>query len=197
MVVKNPTFLTSAVKPSQFPDTGLPEVAFAGRSNVGKSSLINALLNRKNLARSSSRQGMTRLINFFNIDDLVHFVDLPGYGYAVVSKEERAKWGKIVEDYLNKSKYLELIVLLVDIRHKPTQDDVQMMKWIKANNLNHIIAATKADKIVKTQIHKYVKVIRQTLDADCEIIPVSNLKKTGIEPLWDTIDKYLGIDTEN
>ncbi|HOA30326.1 MAG: ribosome biogenesis GTP-binding protein YihA/YsxC [Clostridia bacterium] len=191
MVVKNPKFLISCANPSQYPDLGVPEIAFAGRSNVGKSSLINALLNRKSLARSGSRQGMTRLVNFFNIDDVLLFVDLPGYGYAAVSKEERRSWGRIVEDYLNKSRNLHLIILLVDIRHKPTQDDIQMMTWIRANNVNHIIAATKADKIGKTQYHKNINIIRQTLNTDCEIIPVSNLKKTGIDRLWEAIDKYI------
>lgn len=191
MIVKNPKFLISCTNPLQYPDLGIPEIAFAGRSNVGKSSLINALVNRKNLARSGSRQGITRLINFFNIDDVLLFVDLPGYGYAAVSKEERRSWGRIVEDYLNKSRNLSLIILLVDIRHKPTQDDIQMMTWIKANNLNHIIAATKADKIGKTHYHKNISIIRQTLNADCEIIPVSNIKKTGMDKLWEAIDKCI------
>lgn len=189
MVVKNPKFLISCVKPSQYPDLGIPEIAFAGRSNVGKSSLINTLLGRRSLAKSGSRQGMTRLINFFNVDDVLMFVDLPGYGFAQVSKDERRSWGTIVEDYLRNSKNLNLIVLLVDIRHKPTQDDIQMMTWIKANNINHIIAATKADKIGKTHYYKNISIIRQTLEADCEIIPVSNMKKTGIDRLWEAIDK--------
>lgn len=193
MIVKNPSFITSAVKPHQYPETGLPEIAFCGRSNVGKSSLINALLNRKSLARSGSKQGMTRLVNFFNVDDVLVLVDLPGYGYAAVSKEEKDKWGSIVESYLNKRAELSLIIMIVDIRHKPTADDIQMMNWIKAMNIKCIIVATKADKIGKTAIPINIKTIRETLQTEHEIIPVSTIKRTGIEKLWDVIDEYMAL----
>ena len=147
MIIKKSEFVTSAVKENQYPDTNIPEIAFAGRSNVGKSSILNALANRKSIARVGSRPGMTRLVNFFNINDQLHLVDLPGYGYAQGAKFEQRAWGKIVETYLNKRKQLKLIILLLDIRHKPSSDDLLMFDWIKSVKLPYLIVATKCDKI--------------------------------------------------
>ena len=198
MIVKNSKFVISAISPKQYPDSNLLEVAFAGRSNVGKSSLINALLGRKNLARSGSRQGMTRLINYYNLDDEIHFVDLPGYGYAKVSKSEMNLWGKVITNYLNVRKQLYLVVMLVDIRHKPSQDDINMYKWILASGVNYIIAATKSDKISKSEASKNLNTIRKTLELpdSVKIYPVSAVKKTGIKELWDAVDSYIMEDDE-
>lgn len=191
MIVKNASFVKSATKADHYPDTGLSEIAFAGRSNVGKSSLINGLINRKNLARSGSKQGMTRLINFFNIDDRLHFVDLPGYGFALVAKDEKDKWGTIVDEYLHESEHLKLLLLLVDIRHKPTADDKLMLSWIESMEIDYIIVATKADKLAKTQIHRHLKIIKEELATEGKILPVSVTKKIGLSELWKEIEKKL------
>ena len=147
MLVKNSKFVISAVSPKQYPEGDLLEIAFAGRSNVGKSSLINALVNRKDLAYSGSRQGMTRMINFYNINNEIHFVDLPGYGFAMRAKSELDLWGKVIEQYLNVRDRLYLMIMLVDIRHKPSKDDVNMYNWILAAGLEYIGVATKSDKV--------------------------------------------------
>ena len=198
MKVKNAKFVISAVSPQQYPEGNLLEIAFAGRSNVGKSSLINALLGRKNLAYSGSRQGMTRQINYYNLDDELHFVDLPGYGYAAVSKGEKNLWAKVIEEYLNVRPQLYLVLLLLDIRHKPSKDDENMYRWILASGLEDLIVATKSDKISRQQIQNNTALIRSTLQIppNKDIICVSAEKRTGIEALWDAIDGYITEEEE-
>ena len=198
MKVKNAKFVISAVSPQQYPEGNLLEIAFAGRSNVGKSSLINALLGRKNLAYSGSRQGMTRQINYYNLDDELHFVDLPGYGYAAVSKGEKNLWAKVIEEYLNVRPQLYLVLLLLDIRHKPSKDDENMYRWILASGLAYLIVATKSDKISRQQLQHNTALIRSTLQIppNKDIICVSAEKRTGIEALWDAIDGYLTEEEE-
>jgi GTP-binding protein len=198
LIIKNPKFVISAISPKQYPESNLLEVAFAGRSNVGKSSLINALLGRKNLAHSGSRQGMTRLINYYNIDDEIHFVDLPGYGFAKVSKSEMDLWGKVITNYLNVRDQLYLVLMLVDVRHKPSQDDVNMYNWILQSGVEYIIVATKADKVSKAEVSRNLGVIRKTLNIpdDRKIYPVSASKKTGIPQLWEAIDSFIMEDDD-
>ena len=198
MKVKNAKFVISAVSPQQYPEGNLLEIAFAGRSNVGKSSLINALLGRKNLAYSGSRQGMTRQINYYNLDDELHFVDLPGYGYAAVSKGEKNLWAKVIEEYLNVRPQHYLVLLLLDIRHKPSKDDENMYRWILASGLAYLIVATKSDKISRQQLQHNTALIRSTLQIppNKDIICVSAEKRTGIEALWDAIDGYITEEEE-
>lgn len=193
MIVNNAKYELTAVRPDQYPQKVLPEVAFVGRSNVGKSSLINSLLNRKNLARVGAAPGKTRQINFFNIDDKVYFVDLPGYGYAKVSKSERTSWGKLADTYLTTREQLKLILMLVDIRHKPSQLDCMMYEWICDSDFPHIIVSTKADKVSRSSLKGRVVEIGEELGItnDTRIIPFSSLKKTGIEELWQEIDSIL------
>jgi len=199
VIVRNPKFVLSAISEKQYPDSNLLEVAFAGRSNVGKSSLINTLLNRKNLARKGSRQGMTRMINFFNIDDEIHFVDLPGYGYASVSKSEMNLWSKVITNYLNVRQQLYLMIMLVDIRHKPSKEDIQMYKWILESGVQHIIVATKSDKVSRAEAQRNMKLIRETLvlPDDTKIYLVSSQNRNGIKELWDAIDSYIVEEEEN
>jgi len=193
MIVKNPKFVISAVSPKQYPEGNLLEVAFAGRSNVGKSSLLNSLTGRKNLAYKGNTQGKTRQINFYNIDNEIHFVDLPGYGYAAVSKGEKNLWAKVVEGYLNVRPQLYLVIMLVDIRHKPSKDDLVMYQWIKKCGVNHIVAVTKSDKLGKTAIPTQIKMIKETLDVspNVDVIPVSSINKKGVEELWKAIDNFI------
>ena len=176
---------------SVIPDNDKPEIAFAGKSNVGKSSLINALMNRKSLARTSSQPGKTQTINFYNINDELYYVDLPGYGYASVSKEVKAKWGKLIERYLINSKQLQCVFLLVDIRHAPSTNDVEMYEWILANGFYPIIIATKLDKIKRSQVQKNVKIIKEKLNVEpgTIIIPFSAQTKQGRDEIWDIIDQ--------
>lgn len=176
---------------SVIPDNDKPEIAFAGKSNVGKSSLINALMNRKSLARTSSQPGKTQTINFYNINDELYYVDLPGYGYASVSKEVKAKWGKLIERYLRNSKQLQCVFLLVDIRHAPSTNDVEMYEWILANGFYPIIIATKLDKIKRSQVQKNVKIIKEKLNVEpgIIIIPFSAQTKQGRDEIWDIIDQ--------
>ena len=178
---------------SKLPESTLPEIAFAGKSNVGKSSLINGLLNRKALARTSSAPGKTQTINFYNINKELYFVDLPGYGYAKVSQEVRAKWGKIIERYLQKSTQLRLIFLLIDIRHDPGANDKQMYEWVVANGFTPVIIATKLDKINRSQTLKNVKAIRTVLgaDKDTQVIPFSAVTKQGKDEIWQVIEAHL------
>ena len=182
-----------AVKPMQYPEPSVPEIAFAGRSNVGKSSLLNLLTRRKNLARVSGSPGKTRTINFYRINDEFRIVDLPGYGYARVSKSESEKWGAMMESYLENREGLLKVIQLVDIRYKPSAQDVQMYDYLKYFNLDGIVVATKADKVSSNQRSKNILEIRKTLGmsrAD-KIIPVSALKKSGHEVLLDEIEKLL------
>ena len=178
---------------SAIPQTELPEVAFAGKSNVGKSSLINALMNRKSYARTSSQQGKTETINYYNINDAMFLVDLPGYGYANANQQVKAKWGKMVEKYLKVSKQLRQVFLLIDIRHDPSANDKMMYDWIVANGYHPVIIATKLDKLKRSQIPKHVKAVRTGLglEKDDILIPVSSQTKQGIPELWETIEQYL------
>lgn len=190
MIIKQSEFITSAVRPSQYPEDNRVEIAFVGRSNVGKSSLINSLTNRRKLVKVSSTPGKTRLINFFLINNTFYFVDLPGYGYAKVSKEEQAKWGGIIEAYLVNRKQLKRIILLVDSRHKPTEDDITMYQWIKHYGYECLIVATKSDKLTNNELSKSKKLIRETfiLRENEKIIYISSLKKTGIEDVLTELD---------
>ena len=178
-----------AVNKSQYPAEGIPEIALAGRSNVGKSSIINTLLNRRNFARTSQTPGKTRTINFYLINNEFYFVDLPGYGYAKIAKSEKEKWGGIMERYLESRQELCSIFLLVDIRHEPTADDKLMYEWIKHFGYNCVVIATKADKISRGQYQKHISIIRKKLQMESseKVIPVSSLKKTGVEELWEEI----------
>lgn len=199
MKFKNVELETVCGITSKLPENTLVEIAFAGRSNVGKSSLINTLLNRKSLARTSSQPGKTQTINFYRLDDLLYFVDLPGYGYAKVSKDVVAKWGKMIDGYLEGSKVLRLVFLLVDIRHKPNQNDKQMYDWCIHYGFNPVIIATKEDKVKRSQKQKLVKEIKQELQVveGTPVIPFSSLSKTGIEEIWEYIDMvYEGFEQE-
>ena len=194
MIIKNSDIKCVCGITSKFPIYDIPEIAFAGRSNVGKSSLINGLLNRKNLARTSSNPGKTVTINFYDVNNGEFlFVDLPGYGYAKASMETRAKWGKMIERYLNNRQNLKCVILLVDIRHKPTADDVQMFEWIVSNGYRPVVVATKLDKIKRSQLSKSIKLIRDTLVAgkDVDIIPFSSVTKAGREDILNVFDELL------
>lgn len=179
---------------SKLPDNTLPEIAFAGKSNVGKSSLINALLNRKSFARTSAQPGKTQTINFYNINNFMYCVDLPGYGFAKVSKETQEKWGRMIENYLHKSKVLKAVFLLIDIRHEPSANDVNMYQWILHNGYKPIIIATKLDKINRSQTQKQIKLIKTKLETekDTIIIPFSAETKQGRDELWELIDNMVG-----
>ena len=194
MIIKSSEFICAAVKPSQYPQDGVPEIAFAGRSNVGKSSLINLLLNRRKLAKVSATPGKTRTINFFSINGgEFRLVDLPGYGYAKVSKAETADWGKMMESYLSKREGLKAVVQLVDSRHAPTAQDKQMYEYLRYYGLDGIVAATKADKLSGSELSKNLAMIRKELQLTEEdtLIPVSALKRTGTEDLLGRIEKEL------
>ncbi len=194
MVIKNVRLETVIGVTSKIPQNEMPEIAFAGKSNVGKSSLINALMNRKSLARTSSQPGKTQTINFYNINEALYFVDLPGYGYAKVSQQEKEKWGKMVERYLHQSKVLKAVFLLIDIRHDPSANDKTMYEWILSNGFHPIIIATKADKINRSQLQKQVKAVRQGLgvDKDTTVIPFSSQTKQGRDEIYAVIDRLMG-----
>lgn len=196
MVIKNVSLETVIGVTSPIPKNQLIEIAFAGKSNVGKSSLINALMNRKSLARISAQPGKTQTINFYNVNHQLYFVDLPGYGYAKVSLEEKEKWGKMVEKYLHQSKMLRAVFLLVDIRHEPSANDKQMYERIRANGFQPIIIATKADKIKRSQLQKQVKIVKTGLGikGNDVIIPFSALSKQGKEEIYARIDQILAAD---
>ena len=185
----NEDILLSATNKSHYPQDDIPEVALAGRSNVGKSSFINTMLNRKNLARTSGKPGKTQLLNFFNIDDKLRFVDVPGYGYARVSKKEREKWGKMIEEYLTTRDNLRAVVSLVDLRHEPSSDDVQMYEFLKYYEIPVILVATKADKIPRGKWNKHESMIKKKLDFDKTdtFIIFSSVNKTGVEEAWNAI----------
>ena len=179
---------------SAIPDTEYPEVAFAGKSNVGKSSLINSLMNRKSYARTSSQPGKTQTINFYNINDCMYLVDLPGYGYANASPAVKAKWCKMIEKYLRKSANLKQVFLLVDIRHDPSENDKMMYNWIVDNGFRPVIIATKLDKLKRSQVAKHVKAVRTGLGLreDDILIPFSSETKQGLDVLWETVESYIG-----
>ena len=197
MVIKNVSLDIVCGITSKIPDTGRPEVAFAGKSNVGKSSLINGLMNRKALARTSAQPGKTQTINFYNINEAMYLVDLPGYGYAKVSaaEKEKEKWGKMIEGYLHKSKELRAVFLLVDIRHKPSANDKQMYDWICHNGYEPVIIATKLDKLKRSQVAKSLKEIRTGLGLpkDGKILPFSAETKQGRDEIWALIDELTGL----
>ncbi len=182
---------------SRLPDTGMPEVAFAGKSNVGKSSLINGLMNRKSLARTSGQPGKTQTINFYKINREMYLVDLPGYGYARVAQSEKEKWGKMIERYLHTSRNLRAVFLLVDIRHAPSANDCQMYEWILHNGFQPIIIATKLDKLKRSQVQKNLKVLREGLRLEKEtvIIPFSAETKQGREEIWELIESLIMPDS--
>ncbi len=178
---------------SKLPETGQPEIAFAGKSNVGKSSLINALMNRKALARTSSKPGKTQTINFYHINNEMYLVDLPGYGYASASESERRPWGSRVERYLDSSRDLKAVFLLMDIRHEPSANDKMMYRWILEKGYRPIVIATKKDKIKRSQLQKQVKILRTALEMDKEavLLPFSALSKEGREEIWQAMEKYI------
>jgi len=198
VVIKNVNLETVCGVTSVLPDNQLPEVAFAGKSNVGKSSLINALMNRKSYARTSQQPGKTQTINFYNINEELYFVDLPGYGYANANEKVKAQWGKMIEKYLHTSKQLKLIFLLIDIRHAPGANDIHMYQWILENGFSPVIIATKADKIKRSQLDKCLKVIRETLRVEkgTKMIAFSATSKQGREEIYDLLDEILGKEEE-
>lgn len=193
MIIKSVNLETVCGITSKFPENIHPEVAFAGKSNVGKSSLINALMNRKSLARTSAQPGKTQTINYYNINDAIYFVDLPGYGYAQANEKVKAQWGKMIEDYLHQSKQLKAVFLLIDIRHEPSNNDCIMYDWVCNNGYHPIIIATKLDKINRSQVQKQMKLIRTTLkvEPNTVIIPFSATSKQGREEIYELIDKFI------
>ena len=192
MQIKNPKFEVSAVGPKQYPKGNLPEIVLVGKSNVGKSSFINTMLNRKNLARTSNTPGKTRQINFYNIDDNFYFVDLPGYGYSKMSKEEKVISGRYIEEYLEKRNNIHLIILVLDIRHKPTADDILMYKYILKTNLPYIVVTNKADKIAVTKVDTAVEEIKKYLGLSyTTILPFSAERKIYTDKVWEELEKYL------
>ena len=195
MVIKNVNLETVCGITSKLPDNTLPEIAFAGKSNVGKSSLINALMNRKAYARISAKPGKTQTINFYNINEAVYLVDLPGYGYAKVSEQEKIQWGQLIERYLHGSKQLKAVFLLIDIRHDPSANDKMMYDWIVAQGYNPIIIATKLDKIKRSQIQKQVKAIKEglKLQPGTVVIPFSAETKQGREEIWERAEEVCSL----
>ena len=194
MIIRSSEFICAAVKPSQYPEEGAPEIAFAGRSNVGKSSLINLLLNRRKLAKVSSTPGKTRTINFYNVNGEFRLVDLPGYRYAKVSKSESADWGKMMEDYLSKRQGLKKVIQLVDSRHAPTAQDKQMYDYLRYYGLDGIVVATKSDKLSGGELSRNLALIKRELQLGSGdvLIPVSALKRTGTDELLSVMEEILG-----
>jgi len=192
MLIKNPKFQISAVGPKQYPTDNLPEIVLVGKSNVGKSSFINTMINRKKLARTSSEPGKTRHINFYNMDDIFYFVDLPGYGYSKMSKQEQEKVGKFIEEYLFNRKQISLIVFVLDIRHTPTANDKLMYSYILNSKLPFIIVANKADKIATTKVDSAVNEITSALNLNCGVaLPFSSERKIYTDIAWNEIEKYI------
>ncbi|MBR1670621.1 MAG: YihA family ribosome biogenesis GTP-binding protein [Butyrivibrio sp.] len=196
MVIKNVNLETVCGITSKLPDNQLPEFAFAGKSNVGKSSLINGLMNRKNYARTSQEPGKTQTINYYNINDEFYLVDLPGYGFARVSEKTKEQWGRMIENYLHTSRMLKRVFLLIDIRHDPSANDVQMYKWIVHQGFQPVIIATKADKIKNSQMEKHLGILRAGLGLpeEVRIYPYSALKKTGRDEIYELMDEILAED---
>ncbi|MBO5460816.1 MAG: YihA family ribosome biogenesis GTP-binding protein [Ruminococcus sp.] len=196
MVIKNVQLETVCGITSKLPENTLPEIAFAGKSNVGKSSLINALLNRKSLARTSATPGKTQTINFYNINEALYLVDLPGYGYAKVSEQEKIQWGKLIERYLNGSKQLKAVFLLIDIRHDPSANDKMMYEWIIEQGFQPIIIATKLDKLKRSQIQKHVKMVKEGLNLlpGTKVIPFSAETKQGRDEIWELVETELIVE---
>lgn len=193
MVIKNVSLETVCGITSTLPDNPYCEFAFAGKSNVGKSSLINGLMNRKSLARTSAQPGKTQTINFYNVNDALYFVDLPGYGYAKANEEIKAKWGKMIENYLHKSKQLKAVFLLIDIRHEPSGNDKLMYEWILAQGYEPVIIATKLDKINRSQIQKHIKMVKEGLKVvpGTVVIPYSAQTKQGRDEIYELLDSYM------
>ena len=193
MIIRDVNLETVCGVTSKLPENTLPEFAFAGKSNVGKSSLINALMNRKAYARTSSQPGKTQTINFYNINGALYYVDLPGYGYAKIAVEVKEKWGKMIERYLRNSQMLKMVFLLIDIRHEPSANDKLMYEWIIFNGYHPVIIATKLDKINRSQVQKHVKMVREGLgmEKDGSIIPFSAETKQGRDEIWDLIEGSL------
>ncbi|SDN57578.1 GTP-binding protein [Paenibacillus sp. yr247] len=193
MKVNQAEFIISAVGPSQYPEDALPEIALAGRSNVGKSSLINCLISRKNLARTSSQPGKTQTLNYYKINQDLYFVDLPGYGYAKVSKTKREQWGKFIESYLMNRETLRLVMQLVDLRHPPSKDDQAMYEWLRHNDVPVIVIATKADKIPKSRWPKHIKIVRETLGMDKGVQPLMFSSELGLgkDELWSILEQAI------
>lgn len=194
MVIKTVNLETVCGVTSTFPDHELPEIAFAGRSNVGKSSLINAIMNRKNLARTSAQPGKTQTVNFYNVNDAFYLVDLPGYGYATANRQVKEQWGKMIERYLHRSGKLKAIFLLLDIRHAPSANDLEMYRWIVHYGYRPVIIATKLDKIKRSQVARQVKQLKEGLGAEQEtvVIPFSTLSKQGREEIYALLDGLVG-----
>ncbi len=193
MIIKSVNLETVCGVTSRLPENIHPEVAFAGKSNVGKSSLINALMNRKALARTSAQPGKTQTINYYNINDEIYFVDLPGYGYARANEKVKAQWGRMIEDYLHRSARLQCVFLLIDIRHAPGSNDLIMYDWIRRNGYQPVIIATKLDKINRSQIQKQLRLIRTTLQTgqDAVIIPFSAKTRQGREEIYELLDRIV------
>lgn len=193
MIIKNPKFEISAVKPSQYPQNDLPQIVLVGKSNVGKSSFINTMINRKKLARTSSEPGKTRLINFYSIDEKFYFVDLPGYGYSKMSKQEQVRVGNFIEEYLTTSEKIALVVFLIDIRHDPTANDKLMYDYIIKSNLPCIIIANKADKIAVTKVDGEVERLQNQLNPlkDLLFLPYSSERRIYGERIWEELSKYV------
>ncbi|MZQ85931.1 YihA family ribosome biogenesis GTP-binding protein [Paenibacillus sp. 5J-6] len=193
MKVNQAEFVISAVGPSQYPEDALPEIALAGRSNVGKSSLINCLISRKNLARTSSQPGKTQTLNYYKVNQDLYFVDLPGYGYAKVSKTKREQWGKFIESYLMNRETLRLVMQLVDLRHPPSKDDQAMYEWLRHNDVPVLVVATKADKIPRSQWPKHLKIVRETLGMDKGVQPLMFSSELGLgkDELWGILEQAM------
>ena len=193
MIIKNPEFKISAVNPKQYPTDNLPQIVLVGKSNVGKSSFINTMVNRKKLARTSSEPGKTRQINFYNMDNKFYFVDLPGYGYSKMSKKEQAKVGSFIEEYLSKSQHIALIIFLIDIRHSPTENDRLMYHYIIDSNKPCIVIANKADKIAVTKVDAQVSSLQNELNPlkDLSFLPFSAERRIYTERAWEEIEKYI------
>lgn len=192
MIVKDPKFEVSAVSPKQYPTNNMPEIVLVGKSNVGKSSFVNTMINRKSLARTSSEPGKTRQINFYNIDDTFYFVDLPGYGYSKMSKQEQEKVGKFTEDYLLKRETISMIIFLIDIRHKPSENDKLMYHYVMKSNLPFMVLANKADKIAPTKVNSYVEDLKSELGISFStILPFSSEKKIYSDSVWEELSKII------